>query len=223
MLDSAVATSVVANIILFVLAATVHEYAHAWMANRLGDDTAAHAGRLTLNPLVHIDLLGTILLPAAAGLSGRIGFFGWAKPTPTNLSRVRRDIKVSTAEILVSGVGPLSNLVLGAMCAAILGLCARFAPQLVGAGSGVGMLLSGLIQVNAGLCVFNLLPIPPLDGGHVIGALIPYRFRPAWERFASLGPFMLIAVVMLGTRLPILSVPYAIVHGAILQIAYAIA
>jgi len=216
MLDSGLALQSVANLILLVLSLTVHEFSHAWMAWRLGDDTAQRAGRLTLNPIPHIDLFGTILLPL---LNAPIG---WAKPVPTNLSRVRRDVKVSTAELLVSGMGPISNLLLAILCAVILGLLARFAPSALG-NAGVVVLLNGLMRINAALCVFNLLPIPPLDGGHVAGALLPYRFRPAWDRFATFAPFVLLGVILLGGRLPFLSVPINFVYGAVRSIAYAIA
>lgn len=216
MLDSGSIMQSVANVILLVLSLTVHEFAHAWMAFRLGDDTAARAGRLTLNPIPHIDLFGTILLPL---MNAPIG---WAKPVPTNVSRVRRGIKVSTAELLISGAGPVSNLLLAVVCAVVLGSLARFVPSAL-ENTGVVVLLNGLMRINAALCVFNLLPIPPLDGGHVAASLLPYQWRPHWDRFATFAPFLLIGVILLSRQLPFLSVPIEFLYGAVRQIAYAIA
>ncbi len=216
MLDSGSIMQSVANVILLVLSLTVHEFAHAWMAFRLGDDTAARAGRLTLNPIPHIDLIGTILLPLMQAP------IGWAKPVPVNVARVRRDIRVSTAELLISGAGPVSNLLLAILCAVLLGSLARFVPAAL-ENTGVVMLLNGLMWINAALCVFNLLPIPPLDGGHVAASFMPYRWRPHWDRFATFAPFLLIGVIVLSRRLPFLTVPIDFVYGAVRQIAYAIA
>ena len=216
MLDSGSIMQSVANVILLVLSLTVHEYAHAWMAFRLGDDTAARAGRLTLNPIPHIDLVGTILLPL---MNAPIG---WAKPVPVDATRVRRGIRVSTAELLISGMGPVSNLLLAVLCAVLLGSLARFVPSAL-ENTGVVMLLNGLMRINAALCVFNLLPIPPLDGGHVAASLLPYRWRPHWDRFATFAPFLLIGVILLSRQLPFLSVPIEFLYGAVRQIAYAIA
>jgi len=216
MLDSGSIMQSVANVILLVLSLTVHEFAHAWMAFRLGDDTAARAGRLTLNPIPHIDLFGTILLPL---MNAPIG---WAKPVPTNVSRVRRGIKVSTAELLISGAGPVSNLILAMLCAVIWGSLSRFAPAALES-TGLPVFFNGLMWINAALCVFNLLPIPPLDGGHVAASLLPYRWRPHWDRFATFAPFVLIGVILLSRQLPFLIVPINFVYGAVRQIADAIA
>src|SRR5512138_1865484 len=160
----------------------------------MGDDTAARMGRLTLNPVPHIDVFGTIVLPL---LNAPIG---WAKPVPVNPARFNRKIGMSRGDILVSSAGPLSNLLLGLIAAVILGALARFAPDLVARGTAGSALLSRFIVVNASLAVFNLLPIPPLDGGHVAENLMPYRWRGAWEQFARFSPFLLIAVVLFGSR-----------------------
>jgi Zn-dependent protease len=99
----------------------------------------------------------------------------------------------------VSAAGPASNLVLGALGAVVLGVLARFAPETVARGTGVSEFLQRLMIVNAGLAIFNLLPIPPLDGSHVAASLMPYRWRPAWERFARLAPFLLLALILFGS------------------------
>jgi Zn-dependent protease len=182
----------VLNLIVLLLSLTFHEFFHAWSAWRLGDDTAARMGRLTLNPIPHIDLWGTIILPL---LNAPIG---WAKPVPVNPARFDRRFKMTTGDIIVSSAGPLSNLLLGLVCAVIAGILFRFAPEAVGPGSAANALLSRFMLVNAGLAVFNLLPIPPLDGGHVAEALMPYRWRGAWEQFARISPFLLLFVILMG-------------------------
>jgi Zn-dependent protease len=205
----------VLNLIVLLLSLTFHEFFHAWAAWRLGDDTAARMGRLTLNPIPHIDLFGTIILPL---MNAPIG---WAKPVPVNPARFNRSVKMTTGDIIVSSAGPLSNLLLGSIAAVLLGLLARFAPDAVGAGSAGAALLGRLMVVNAGLAVFNLLPIPPLDGGHVAESLMPYRWRAGWEQFARISPFLLLFVVLLGGAY--ISVPIRYVYGLLLQVALAIA
>ncbi len=178
-----------------ILSLTVHEYAHAWTAARLGDDTAERMGRLTLNPFAHIDLFGTILLPLL-GIP-----FGWAKPVPIDPSRFRRGVKVTTGAMLTAGAGPLSNVILAFICLLALALGARFAPGLVGRHSPGAALLSLCVTLNVTLAVFNLIPVPPLDGSRVVEGLMPYRWRGAWDRFAALSPFLLIGVIFLGPRI----------------------
>jgi len=184
----------VLNLIVLLLSLTFHEFFHAWSAWRLGDDTAARMGRLTLNPVPHIDILGTIILPL---LNAPIG---WAKPVPVNPSRFNRKVGMARGDIIVSSAGPLSNLLLGLIAAIVLGALARFAPDLVERGTAGFALLSRFMIVNAGLAIFNLLPIPPLDGGHVAAALVPYRHRGTWEQFARFSPFLLIALILFGGR-----------------------
>jgi len=149
------------NLIVLVMSLTVHEFFHAYSAWRLGDDTAAREGRLTLNPIPHIDLFGTIILPL---LNAPIG---WAKPVPVNPARFNRKFSMGMGDIIVSAAGPLSNVALGLLAVILWGLLLRFAPELVEPGTPAQALLQRLLLVNAGLAVFNLLPIPPLDGGHV--------------------------------------------------------
>jgi Zn-dependent protease len=205
----------VLNLIVLLLSLTFHEFFHAWTAWRLGDDTAARMGRLTLNPVPHIDLLGTIILPL---MNAPIG---WAKPVPVNPSRFTRGVKMSTGDILVSSAGPLSNLLLGLIAAVVLGGLARFAPDLVDRGSAGYALLTRFIVVNASLAVFNLLPIPPLDGGHVAANLVPYRWRGAWDQFARFSPFLLIGIVLLGSRF--LAGPIYALADALFRVAVRIA
>ena len=192
-------------LIPLVLSLTVHEYAHAWSAARLGDDTASRAGRLTLNPLAHIDPIGTILLPLL-GIP-----FGWAKPVPINPARFRRSVRMSTGTMLTAAAGPLSNVVLAVLCTVGYGLLLRFAPDAAMPGSGARELLLIMIQLNVALAVFNMIPIPPLDGSRVVEGLMPLRFRAAWEGFTRFAPFLLLAV-FIGARY-IMAGPMGAVYG----------
>jgi Zn-dependent protease len=179
-------------LIPLVLSLTVHEFFHAWTAWKLGDDTAARMGRLTLNPIPHIDLFGTLLLPLM-GIP-----FGWAKPVPVDVRRIRRGISMAKGNVLISSAGPLSNLALAVLASVVYALLIRYAPGSVERGQGAGELLEILILVNVSLAIFNLIPIPPLDGSHVAEALMPYRWRPAWEMFARFSPFLLLGLLFFG-------------------------
>ncbi len=183
------------NFIVLVLSLTVHEFFHAWTAYRLGDDTAARMGRLTLNPLPHLDLFGTVILPL---LNAPIG---WAKPVPVNPANFRRDVRMSTGDILVSVAGPLSNLGLALLAGIVYGLLLRWAPGVVERGAAARALLVRLMMLNVGLAIFNIIPVPPLDGSHVVGSLVPLRLRDAWVQFARIAPILLFGVVVLAPGL----------------------
>ncbi len=154
-----------------ILSLSFHEFAHAWSAWRLGDDTASREGRLTLNPLAHIDLLGTIILPLL-GVP-----FGWAEPVPVNPARFRRDVTMSRGMAITASAGPLSNVLLATVAAVLLGLGLRLAPELVDRGTPGRFFLMAMLQMNVGLALFNLLPVPPLDGSRVVAWLLPYRLQ----------------------------------------------
>lgn len=192
-------------LIPLVLSLTVHEFAHAWSAAKLGDDTAEKAGRLSLNPLVHIDLIGTVLLPLL-GIP-----FGWAKPVPVDPSRFRPSIRMSTGMMITASAGPFANVVLAVLCTVAYGLALRFFPQLAMPGSGSRELLLILIQLNVALAVFNMIPIPPLDGSRVVEGLMPLRLRPMWDGFTRLAPFLLL-FVFIGARY-IMAGPMGAVYG----------
>jgi Zn-dependent protease len=214
-LDKAWLLERVTLIIPLILSLTVHEFCHAWTAWKLGDDTAARLGRLTLNPIPHIDPIGTLLLPLA-GIP-----FGWAKPVPVDVSRIRRGISMSTGNILISSAGPISNLALAVLASVTYGVLIRFAPASMERGGGASELLVSLILVNVALAIFNLLPIPPLDGSHVAEALVPQRYRAAWESFARVAPFLLLAFLLFGRGL--LAGPQRFVLGLLSGVIQAIA
>jgi len=177
------------SLVPLVLSLTVHEWAHAYSAFLLGDDTAERQGRLTLNPIVHMDPIGTFIAPLM-GIP-----FGWAKPVPFNPLRFRRGVSMRVGTMIVKAAGPLSNLVITLACAVIYGLLLRAGRLEVGS-AGVSALLRTAIVMNIALCIFNFLPIPPLDGGGVAEGLIPYRLRPVWDQYAQVSSFLLIGLVV---------------------------
>jgi Zn-dependent protease len=196
------------------LSLSVHEWAHAWAAWRLGDDTASLSGRLTLNPLAHIDPIGTLLLPMM-GIP-----FGWAKPVPVNPMRFTRKIRMQTGMMLTAIAGPVSNLVLAVISIVLMALVLRYDSAVGAAGPGLEKLLFLMIFMNIILAMFNMFPIPPLDGSRVADALMPAALRPAWENFCQAGPIVLAAVIILPmvTGASLFRWPMAVAQHVVLQI-----
>jgi Zn-dependent protease len=190
--------------VLLIFSLSVHECAHAWMASRLGDQTARLQGRVTLNPMYHIDPIGTLLFPAimifgplfSGGMMG--GFLvGWAKPTPVitrNFKNIVRD------DTLVTLAGPVSNLLIGFaafLVMALIILTQGHLPQQESVLTNLEALwtLCNLaIRVNLALFFFNLLPIPPLDGSHILRHYLPYNFLNLYDRMGMLGYVLMIVV-----------------------------
>ena len=170
--------------LIVIASLAIHEWGHAAMADRLGDDTPRSQGRVTLNPLAHIDLIGTVIIPLLGIFSG-FPIIGWAKPViinPDNLPKTADRAWVTIA-------GPGMTLILALLAAVALGLFARFAPQL-----GISPLIGLIIQINVGLMVFNLLPIPPLDGSK----FLMYWFgmsETAYVNFARFGWIILMVMI----------------------------
>jgi Zn-dependent protease len=198
-----------------ILSLSFHEFAHAWSAWKLGDDTAERAGRLTLNPLSHIDLIGTILLPLL-GVP-----FGWAKPVPVNPARFRREHTMGRGMAITASAGPLSNVLLATVAALLLGLGLRFAPGLLERGGPARFFLMALLQMNVGLALFNLLPVPPLDGSRIVAWLLPYRLQQQWHQLEQFAPFLLIGVFWFGGRL--VSGPIYAATDLLLELALVVA
>jgi Zn-dependent protease len=201
-MDSQMIMERVMLLIPLVLSLTVHEFAHAWRAWRLGDDTAAMQGRLTLNPVAHIDPIGTLLLPLL-GVP-----FGWAKPVPVNPARFRRDVNMNTGMMITALAGPGSNLLLAIASAVSYGLTLRWAPNTLETNPGLQQILFTGMVMNVGLAVFNMLPIPPLDGSRVVERFLPYRMRGTWEQVVQFSPLLLIAFIVLGRRMLIGPIGY---------------
>jgi Zn-dependent protease len=189
-------------VLLFSL--TVHETAHAWVADRLGDPTARLLGRVSLNPVVHADLFGTVVFPLLA-IVGGVPVIGWAKPVPVQVSRLRRPRR---DYMLVAAAGPAANLLLALVAAALLPLV-PVTPVTLGepnVSAPMALMLTRLLHLNVLLALFNMLPIPPLDGGNVIGGLLPARLNGAFNAVRPYG-FMIIYALMLTGGLEVLIGP----------------
>ena len=162
-----------------LIAITFHEFAHAFAADKLGDDTPRRQGRLNLNPFKHLDPFGTIMLVFAG--------FGWGKPVEINPRNFNRDISLSKAEAIVAAAGPIMNLIIAVVFEIILCLVVKFAPGFEVIGGTIlasnqvwGMVasvISGVISINIGLGIFNLIPLPPLDGSKVIMPFLPFNAK----------------------------------------------
>jgi Zn-dependent protease len=178
------------EIIILVFSAIIHEYMHGFMAERLGDTTAKDAGRLTLNPIPHIDLFGSILLPLLMIVSGSGIVFGWAKPVPFNPYRLR-DQKYGPAKVAIAG--PLGNLILAVMFSLVL----RLFP---GMDSILASFIGLIVYINLMLMVFNLLPIPPLDGSKVLAAFLPVKMQLKLFELERYGLIIVLLFVMFASN-----------------------
>ena len=194
------------SFLVLVFSLTVHESAHAWAADRLGDPTARLLGRVSLNPIVHVDPIGTVLFPLI-GLFTGAPLIGWAKPVPVatwRFERPRRDY------LMVAAAGPLSNLALAFVGVVVLRLVGLEAAG--GTGSSlvtpIRLLAWGLLSINLLLAIFNLLPIPPLDGSTVLAGLLPERAAAGLDRIRPYGFLLLYALMFSGMFSVVVGVPY---------------
>jgi Zn-dependent protease len=194
-------------VLLFAL--SIHEAAHAWIADRLGDDTARHLGRVTINPIPHIDPIGTVLFPLLQLFVPSILLFGWAKPVPINSARLRNPRK---DQIFISIAGPVANLLTGSIAFILLALIKISWPK------GFFVLISSIAEIpgqqsvlapvlvilyysmiiNLALAIFNIIPIPPLDGHWVLYGLLPESAAAAFQRIGSYGFIVLYALMFTG-------------------------
>ena len=187
-----------------ILAITVHEVAHGWVANKLGDPTARMLGRLTLNPVKHIDLVGTIIIPGLLLLAGAPFMFGWAKPvpiTPQNFAKPR------TGMAWVAAAGPASNLGMAVIWGGIAWIGATSQTQFLAPLYAMGAI--GVI-VNAALAVLNLFPLPPLDGSRVLAGILPPEGARVLYRIEPFGLFIVAILLMTGVLARVL---YPLVYG----------
>jgi Zn-dependent protease len=186
-------------LIVFLVSAIMHEYSHGFVANQLGDPTAKYAGRLTLNPIPHIDPIGTIVLPLL--LFTTTGFlFGWARPVPYNPYNLRYQ---RWGSAIVGAAGPFTNVLI----ALVFALTLRFAAS--GIPEGILPFLLIIVQANLILGIFNLLPIPPLDGSKVLFALLPSTMEGAKEFLERYGFILLLALIFLGQGIVVAVLEFA--------------
>lgn len=204
----------------FLFSLSVHEAAHAWMANRLGDPTARMLGRMTLNPLPHIDWIGTVAFPILAFFTSA-PLIGWAKPVPVNDRNLRNRSK---GNLLVAAAGPVSNIILALLFTGIVFVLYRVGGEQPGTGTTRSLFnpLFSMAQfgifLNLILAFFNLIPLPPLDGGHIFGGLFPALEMPL-RKLERYGFIVLLVLFMTGMLRWVVFEPAQIVYSYLLRMA----
>lgn len=189
-------TTVGIYLICLVLSIAVHEYCHAFMADRLGDATPGREGRLTLNPIAHADPIGTLLMPIVAAFT-HMPLLGWGRPVETVPANYTRKVTMRGGMALVAVAGPFGNLVLVLVS---LGIAAVLARTMGAVDPAAAVFLQTMIGLNVLLMVFNLLPLHPLDGGKILAAFLPARLEYVDEFLLRYGPWILIGLIVFGGR-----------------------
>jgi Zn-dependent protease len=190
-----------------ILSLTIHEFAHAWSAYKLGDDTASLQGRMTLNPLAHIDPIGTLLIPIFSVLNGQFSLIGWAKPVPVSPLRFRRNITMRKGMIITALAGPASNLALAFIASGVL----VFSDSLGLQNKAVLTVLTQVFYMNVGLAVFNMLPLPPLDGSR----MLPVHLQDKLMRYQMVTFIGLILMINFAPAM--LNVPVTLIADAMVD------
>ncbi|MFN7685398.1 MAG: site-2 protease family protein [Oligoflexia bacterium] len=203
------------QIVPFFMAVIFHEVAHGWVANQWGDSTAKDQGRLTFNPMPHLDVVGTVILPVLMMSTGSGLLFGWAKPVPIDPSRFR---KFRPGLFWVSAAGPLMNFLLATVSAFGFALMNRFLPESFSLSEPLVGMAYISVSLNFSLGIFNLLPIPPLDGSKIIESFLSYTALRKYEALAQYGFWILLALLMTGA-LSILSSPITFLTRLVLGFA----
>ena len=190
-------------VLLFSL--SFHESAHAWMAWKLGDDTAKNLGRVTLNPIPHIDPIGTVIFPLLQIFAGAL-ILGWAKPTPYNPANFRRDVTMRKGHMLVAAAGPVSNILLGLFFAIVLIVCVR--ERVIESDQDFLFAILGLgVGLNVMLAVFNFIPIPPLDGSKVASFGLPGDIGERYDRIVGPYGYLILMVLLISGAFSYIAVP----------------
>ena len=200
-----------------LIAITFHEFAHAFAADKLGDDTPRRQGRLSLNPFTHLDLFGTIMLVFAG--------FGWGKPVEINPRNFNRDISLNKAEAIVAAAGPIMNFIVAILFEIVLCIMIKFVPDLYVVGGDilatsevwklVAQTIISVISINIGLGVFNLIPLPPLDGSKILSGFLPYNARNWLDSHSQIFEFIFIALWIVGILSLIISPLISIINNGI--------
>ncbi len=200
---------IITYVLVLVTSVTFHEFGHAYVAHRLGDDTPSRQGRVTLNPLAHSDPIGTFLLPLISAYyavsGGGYGGFGWGRPVQTNPVRYTRRFSMATAQVFVAIAGPSMNIALALLIALVH--MVLYKQGVISPTSDLNYFLRMAVVMNFTLFFFNLVPVPPLDGGWVARRFIPTRHQETYNAIATYGPFIIMAVVMIPLLSKVFLVP----------------
>ncbi len=202
------------NYLVLLFSLSFHESAHAWMALKMGDDTAASLGRITLNPVPHIDPFGTILMPLLQ-IFGGLSLLGWAKPTPYDPGRFRRDVSLRRGHISVALAGPASNLILTIFFTVLFAITIHSGLPKESV-EGIEHIFRAGVLLNVSLMLFNMLPVPPLDGSHIMSWSLPRSIGEKFDHVAeNYGTLILFALFFTGVLGALMGPPQRLVLGVI--------